>query len=72
MTHPPIISPDGQVATEASITLGDVGHDQSAELPYLWCFLKKQPYEYVPDTWTFRIEIDGATVLTRAFEIYKP
>lgn len=71
MTHPPITSPDGTTLTEDETDLGvfDFGRQQ---VPYLWCFLKEQPYEYVPGTWSLRIEIDGRESAKCDFEIYQP
>jgi len=72
MEHPAFTSPDGKTTTEDVFPLGTVDANETLEMPYFWCFLEQEPYELVPGKWTLRIEVDGQTLMTKAFEIYKP
>ena len=72
LTHPAFTTPDGQKHTQEVYEVFQVDPGKSVPEECMWYFVKECPYEFVPGKWSITFDIDGKTVLTKDFHIYKP
>ena len=72
LTHPAFVTPDGQKHTQEVYEVFQVDPGKTVPEECMWYFVKECPYEFVPGKWSITFDIDGKTVLTKDFHLYKP